>query len=87
VEFLEKLLKANTENDDTLSSPKLFIEICAIPDDGGFYVTIPALGRWFIQTDGETIKESLEKLNELLVEVLTDEHKEAYYKDRGITIP
>lgn len=91
MEFLEKLMVANSEYEDsgTLTLPKFYIEISGMPKEmgGGFYVTIPALGRWFAQTDGATIVDALESLDALLADVITDDEHRETYKEKGITIP
>lgn len=95
MEFLEELLRVNSEYEDeriktdSLNSGKFHVEVSAIPErlGGGFYVTIPALGRWFAQSDGTTVIRALEDLDGLLRDIITDqEHVDAYAEAR-ITIP
>lgn len=93
--YLEKLLQLNTTQEKVSEGSlaersKVFIELSALPEDlgGGFYVTIPALGRWFAHTDGETIEEALKNLDNLLVEVMgEDEDYIREYKEQGIILP
>jgi predicted RNase H-like HicB family nuclease len=92
--YLEKLLRANMEQEKVSETSlaersKLYVELSAIPDDlgGGFYVTMPPLGRWFAHTDGETIEEAFAKLNEFLLEIIDDDEYRNEFKEVGIIIP
>jgi hypothetical protein len=96
LDFLEKLLRANAEYEnskiktDMFNSGKFHIEISALPesDGGGFYVTIPALGRWFAHTDdAKSLFGALDRLNHFLPDVITDEEHRQSYKEIGINIP
>jgi predicted RNase H-like HicB family nuclease len=92
--YLEKLLKANSTQEKVSENSlaersKVYVEVSAIPDDlgGGFYVTVPALGRWFAHADGRTVERALEKLNEFLECVVNDDEYRNEYKEGGIIIP
>lgn len=95
MKFLEELLKVNSKYEDeriktdSLNSGKFHIEISAIPEQlgGGFYVTVPALGRWFAQSDGSTILEALEDLDGMLRELITDQEHTTAYAEVNITVP
>jgi predicted HicB family RNase H-like nuclease len=73
----------STKNLDYFMTLPYRIELQEISQDlgGGFSVCVPALGRYAVHADGETVLEALEKLEEIKRDRL------AAYLEADVTIP